>query len=63
MNGVVFVCQDVGWPTATDKTPFTMGAGIAVEDIDEHMVGLIDEVRLYDIQLSPAQIAGLYNAP
>ncbi len=63
MNGVVSVCQDVGWPIATDDTPFTMGAGIAEEDVLEQMVGLIDEVRLYDIQLSSAEIAGMYMAP
>jgi Concanavalin A-like lectin/glucanases superfamily/Abnormal spindle-like microcephaly-assoc'd, ASPM-SPD-2-Hydin len=63
INGAMAICQDVGWPIATDETPFTMGAGINGSDVIEHIVGLIDEVRLYNIHLSPAAIESLHATP
>jgi hypothetical protein len=64
MNGFVFTCQDVGWPVSTDETPFTMGGGItAGDEVIEHIVGLIDEVRLYDVALTSADISVLHAAP
>jgi Concanavalin A-like lectin/glucanases superfamily/Abnormal spindle-like microcephaly-assoc'd, ASPM-SPD-2-Hydin len=63
INGVMSTCQDVGWPVATDETPFTMGAGIAEDDVVEHIVGLIDEVRFYDVALTSGDIAVLHATP
>jgi len=59
IDGSVAISQDVGWPVATDETPFTMGGAINEDDANEQIDGLIDEVRLYDIKLTPEEIADL----
>jgi Concanavalin A-like lectin/glucanases superfamily len=59
INGVVFGCQDVGWPLAGDETPFTMGAGINETDAIEQINGLIDEVRLYNVALTSPDVVEL----
>jgi Concanavalin A-like lectin/glucanases superfamily len=59
INGVMSICQDVGWPVATDETPVTMGGGINENDVIEHIDGLIDEVQLYDVALTAAQVDAL----
>ena len=59
INGVMSICQDVGWPVATDETPFTMGGGINEADVIEQMAGLLDEVQLYDVALTAAEVDAL----
>ncbi len=53
------ICHDVGWPIAPDETPFTMGAGINDTDVIENLDGAIDEVRLYNVALTPSEVAAL----
>jgi len=63
INGEMAVCQDVGWPLATDETPVTIGAGINESDVNENINGLIDEVRLYSAPLTQADVKALYLTP
>ncbi len=59
VNGKPVAFHDVGFPPFSDKTPFTMGAGINENDVTENLDGAIDEVRLYDVALNAEQIAAL----
>ncbi len=59
MDGVVAGENDLGWPIATDETPFTIGAGINETDVIENVPGMVDEVILYDTPLTPAEVDGL----
>ena len=56
----IFVLNVRGRSSA-DVTPFTIGAGINEDDVIEKFPGLVDEVRLYDIDLLPTEIAALAN--
>jgi len=58
-RSVVQVCQDVGWPLATDSTPITIGGGINTDSVADQIDGLVDEVQLYDVQLTPEEVAKL----
>jgi Concanavalin A-like lectin/glucanases superfamily len=59
MNGAMVSSQDVGWPIATDETPFTIGAGINENDVIEQIDGWVDEARLYNVELTSGDIDAL----
>ncbi len=56
MDGVVTGEADLGWPVATDETPFTIGGGINENDVIENVPGVVDDVSLYDAALTPAEV-------
>lgn len=50
-------------PPMPDTSPLIIGANQNYDVIEEHWVGLVDEVRLYRRALSPDEIAALAGAP
>jgi hypothetical protein len=59
INGAEVSFLDAGWPIAADETPVTIGAAINEEDVIEHLSATVDEVRLYNRELSANEVATL----
>jgi Concanavalin A-like lectin/glucanases superfamily len=59
MDGVVVGENDLGWPVATDETPFTIGGGINENDVIENVPGMVDDVSLYDTVLTASEVDAL----
>ncbi|MDX2024246.1 MAG: LamG-like jellyroll fold domain-containing protein [Deltaproteobacteria bacterium] len=59
VNGMQASSLDIGWPIAADTTDTIIGGAGALDMVKQFFGGLVDEVRLYNTNLSPQQIAEL----
>lgn len=62
VNGAQAGSQDIGWSIAADTTNTVIGAAELESGVKEFFAGTLDEVRLYNVSLSAAEVAQLPTA-
>jgi hypothetical protein len=59
LNGVEETFLDVGWPIAADETQLTIGGNQNVDLVKELWNGLIDDLQIYNRELTADEVAKL----
>jgi hypothetical protein len=62
LNGVEETFLDVGWPIAADETQLTIGGNQNVDLVKELWNGLIDDLQIYNKELSAGEVKAIYDA-
>jgi hypothetical protein len=62
INGVNAASNSIGWGLMPDSTPMVIGAGQNIDTVKEFVDGSIDEVYMFNRDLSAKEVVALMNA-